>query len=411
MRRHGEVSLLSWSAATVHKMGPEAEEHAVRALIEELQDPDELHRGRVVTALGSLGSSALEAVPQLLEFLRTGNAGACMPMGEDRTLPDERSVRTLTTSALRKIGISGDPRIIAALARLLKDRDAATAHYAATALENLAPNAEAAIPVLVEALTSSNVSVRRWAAATLGKIGGPRVQSAVPALLTAVNDDDEGVAVHVGEALSCAGDGARAALPRLVRLLRSGNPDIRKGAADTLARFGPVARSAAPVLLAAMDDDVASVQDSAAKALAVVVPGTDPSFADAIQDLSASDPDQRFVAALALGQSVGSKWSPPVIQGLRTATRDQDILVREMAIIAIGHIGPDAASAAPELIEALRNGPAEVRQSAAYAVGRLVPGARDMLLTLIEQLKSEKRSTTPTTRSAQVPPTPVTRLP
>ena len=53
-------------------------------------------------------------------------------------------------------------------------------------------DAEPAVPALIDLLENGDVHDRRLAALTLGEIG-PAAEDAIPALLEAVDDEDEGV--------------------------------------------------------------------------------------------------------------------------------------------------------------------------------------------------------------------------
>ena len=64
----------------------------------------------------------------------------------------------------------------------------------------MGPEAREAVPTLLELLQDESVQNRKLAAWTLGSIGQGAVE-AVPALLVALRDSDEGVRTMVREAL------------------------------------------------------------------------------------------------------------------------------------------------------------------------------------------------------------------
>lgn len=385
MRQLGPASPLNWAARAVHRMGPETEEAFVRALMGRLDDPDDVRRGRVVTALGAFGVAASEAVPRLVEMAQSGGAERARSNEDDPEYPDEYSTRTLLPSALGQIGASGDARVVGSLVRLLDDSDNTTANNAAIAIDRLGPKAEAAIPALVKALKSQYVPVRRWSASALAKMSAARLSGEAPAILAALDDDDAWVRVRATEALGNIPEKAGPGVRKMIQLLRHLDPNIRQGAIKALARYGDVARPAVPALLAALDDEPGWVRDEAEKTLTAVVPNNNHNAAHATTELFADDPERRFLAAVVLGRA-GATVPPAAVSALCSATGDSDSLVRQTALAALGRIGPDADSAAPDVIRALMSGPTDERLTAAYALGRFRAGAKETVPPLIEAL-------------------------
>jgi hypothetical protein len=88
----------------------------------------------------------------------------------------------------------------------------------------------AALPMLVDALTDSDASVRAWSAQAIGGIGASAA-SAVPALITLLANDDEGSRNSACIALRGIGPAANAALPALQRARADPSSDVRRFAA------------------------------------------------------------------------------------------------------------------------------------------------------------------------------------
>lgn len=81
---------------------------------------------------------------------------------------------------------------IEVLMQKLRDQDQFVRIHAATLLGLRGDEAEPAVPALVELLENGNIHDRRLAALTLMEIG-PAAEEAVPSLLEATDDEDEGV--------------------------------------------------------------------------------------------------------------------------------------------------------------------------------------------------------------------------
>src|SRR5262249_4645046 len=95
---------------------------------------------------------------------------------------------------------------------------------------------------------------------------------AVPALIRLLDDDDLHVRIRATYALGHVGPGARAAIPRLRRLLNDAQADtlLRLSAAKNLANLGPDAECAVPDLLQLLRNEEPRLRSWAASTLRVV---------------------------------------------------------------------------------------------------------------------------------------------
>ena len=87
-----------------------------------------------------------------------------------------------------------------ALLKHVKDKNESVRLQAVEALADYGPEAKAAIPDLVNALSVKNEDLRLNAAITLGKMGA-KAKSAAKALRAAAKDEDESVRAAAREAL------------------------------------------------------------------------------------------------------------------------------------------------------------------------------------------------------------------
>jgi len=83
------------------------------------------------------------------------------------------------------------------------------------------------------------------AADALGRIGA----AAVPALVQQLSSPDAAVRLKAVEVLSRIGPEAESASPQLIPLLDDPDPAVRKAAARTLGQIGPAAKDAVPALM------------------------------------------------------------------------------------------------------------------------------------------------------------------
>lgn len=105
-----------------------------------------------------------------------------------------------------------------------------------------------------------------------------------------------------------------------------------------------------------------------------------------IEQLKDADAGKRRDAASNLGHS-RAKSAVPALTG---ALQDDEWQVRSAAAVALGQIGPDAASATARLVEVLQKDARDsVRGDAAWALGRIGPGAAAAVPALMKALSDE----------------------
>ena len=76
-----------------------------------------------------------------------------------------------------------------------------------------------------------------------------------------------------------------------------------------------------------------------------------------------------------------------LVARLITDLKNRDAMVRRVAVVTLGGIGPRAKEAIPALIAALKDDDPGVRQTAAGALGGIGPEAKEAIPALISALK------------------------
>ena len=212
--------------------------------IEALGDDDASVRSHAADELGTLGESAAEAIPHLIQAL-------C-----DIYEP-------VRLNAAYALGAIGEPAVSQLIETLSVD-DPIMRRMAAYAL---AAVGEPAVPALSEALQHTEDTVRIEAAYALAQIGEPAT-SAIPALIERTQDSAVEVRRYLPEAFGGLGAAAAPAIPVLCDLLTSDEDgQARFEAALALAQIGPAASEAVPVLANALNDENRYVRDNAVLAL------------------------------------------------------------------------------------------------------------------------------------------------
>jgi HEAT repeat protein len=133
-----------------------------------------------------------------------------------------------------------------------------------------------ALPALAHGLADPDVRLRRNVALALNVLAGGwfdgsqermDIRAVLPALTTALQDDDGTVRAWSAQAIGAIGpDGARA-VPALVTLLGRADEGSRAGACLALYGIGPAAGDALPALERALTDPSADVRRFARRAV------------------------------------------------------------------------------------------------------------------------------------------------
>jgi len=185
----------------------------------------------------------------------------------------------------------------------------------------------------------------------------------VQRLLWGITQPDPKVRLASLRAMEAAGWRARVAAPAIVRVLKDGDRRVRLAAACALAQFEPGAEGILAILIGVLEDDrsTADEKDRAAVALGHLGPRARPALSLLLDRLRAGD-----AATIALAE-----LGPASIPGLTEALTDPAAAVRRRAAKALRIVGPAARSAAPALLERLKDPDPDVRVDAVTALGEI----------------------------------------
>jgi len=158
-------------------------------------------------------------------------------------------IATVSVTLLAGLGaivwMNIDPDPVTLLARDLQSDETNERYKAAKELEELGPNAAAAVAELAKALSDTEPKVRYRAAKALSRIGPPAVP-AVPALAEALNDVERDVRYYAAKAIYKIDDDANDALEPIIRVLDGGepDPDVRRYLVKSLKEIGKQSKEA-----------------------------------------------------------------------------------------------------------------------------------------------------------------------
>lgn len=420
------------AARALGRLGPVASiPVVVEALVRALEDRQWSDRQGVIEALEQLGpvattATVFEALTRTLNdydsAVRKAAGEALWQLGSNIVSPAlaEVLVRSLSmghphyppkaAKALMQRGPDAVPSVmIEALGQALRDRDRFVRESAATVLKELGP-AAVVLEAFTRVLEDEDEQVRWEAAMALGELGPEAATPAVlDALVRAMRDPEWAVRSSTAEALGRLGPAAAtpAALDALVHAMKDEDDHVRGDATEALGNLGSAA--ATPAVVEALrralevENDLGErhraeiarqeasgqwsseskiyVNNYAAKALGELGPAAaTPLVLDALVR-AVGDPawGARRDAVEALGRQGSAAAIPAVLKALRLALRDAShygASIRGEAVTALGRLGP---TAAPVVVEALRQALADkdwnAAEHAASTLGQLGPAA------------------------------------
>ncbi|MEL7226958.1 MAG: HEAT repeat domain-containing protein, partial [Cyanobacteria bacterium J06576_12] len=364
-------------------IGPEAEA-AIPALITVLED-EEL-RPRAATALSQIGAAAIPALVAAAndedEALRFYAASTLSEIGTVAEVAVPILVAALESEDLRYRAAAalGDygPEAAAAVNALIAGLNDEDSIFLYRVTNSLIEIGAVAVPQLAVALEAEAEDVRYQAAGILESIE-PAASAAVPALLAALNDQNEGVRDAAIQALrrltkrygeDVSADAAKDydLVPTLITALYYQDSSIRAIAAELLGNLGPEAKYSVPALIGALNDSETTVRRQAASALGKIGPAAavaTPALVVLIEDADTTVRRAAVSALKEIGEEIGPT-AETAVPALAALLDSSDLVIRREAADALGNIG---AEATPALITAL--GDPRTRYGAAYSLSRI----------------------------------------
>jgi HEAT repeat protein len=342
---------------TLYRYGPEAAKAAGRVSLL-LISPDPNLAAAAAKVLGAIGP---EAAPVAIPSLRKA-------LEDSRQSPIFGPVWACAAEAIGSMGEEG----VRTLLPLLESEDRGLVRAAAFGLHFGGPAAAEAVPALIRVLARNDPLTRREAIFALQGIGSA-AKDAVPALISMLHCDDFHTQYWACRALAAIGPDAQPAVPVLIVLTREGVTSVRRNAAAALGCIGPgIGMEGLLALQAALSDPTEAVREQAVIAL-----GRLGSFAaEVVPTLQAVVRERklqcRALAAVAIWKITGhSEFAVQVIR--------EEIYLPEnqiQAISCLGDLGPEAATATPDLINLLESEDPDIREVAAETVKKIGPAAK-----------------------------------
>lgn len=340
----GDVTARRAACESLGSMGEQARD-ASAALLAALQDTDVQVRAGAAWALGKTGSRTPEILQKLIDA--TGdkdwtvrhNAGlSLVKAGEPATQPLEKALRS--------------------------DR-AWQRFYAADALVRINPaKAEAALPVISQALDSEEAEMQGRAIKTVTHLG-PAARRAAPGVLKLLESTDSSLRVAAADALAALGSGVSNSAPALItRLGKEKDGWTRCRIYHALAAVREPTTLVLPALLKGLEDSSDRPMMAACEALATLAPlAIDP----VIERVQNRKPLLPAIETLGFMGPAAKKALPTLV----ALMSDPDWVVRVRAASALGSVGKDDPTALDTLRKAVNDPHESVRAHVQSALERL----------------------------------------
>ncbi|HUG71168.1 MAG TPA: HEAT repeat domain-containing protein, partial [Pirellulaceae bacterium] len=260
---------------------------------------------------------------------------------------------------------------------------------AITALGEIHASPTSAIPCLVRTLSDEAAEVRRASIVSIQRFGKAS-EEAIPALAAIVTEDsDDQVRIAAVIALGHLHLKPDTSVPCLVRALSDRSPVVRSASVVALAQFGSDARPAVDALRRAVDDEDKSVQMESLKTIATLGPTAAEAIPTLLKAMLDEDPQKSRQAALGV-RRIGIT-SEEVVDSLLTATEDESPHVRCNAVWVLAASGDSTQRVVSRLIELLKDEDESVVRTTLLTLGKLGPDAKRAVVALIEAAKSDNR--------------------
>jgi HEAT repeat protein len=362
-KRSTSVENRLYAVRLLGEAGPRARE-AYSTLLELLDDKSPELRGAALAALERIGPPSQKEMDSVVVALHNPSA----------------STETRRYAA----GVLGDssmepPQAARLLLKTLTDRETSVRRAAASSLVKLKPQSREALEAYEAALADADTEVRLQITTALVEL--PPANCPTATLLKAFADDEDSIARKAVEGLAHKGKPVKEDVPILTAALRHKKARVRICAADALVELGADAAKALAALTEAVKDTDTSVRIlalTALRGLGEEAESAAPVVARVLNEDNAAVRLHAAVTLLRLHQH--AKDAVPIVF---EAARDKNNADQDLAVEALGWVGPWAADAASYLLAALQK--EETRSSAGPLLVKLGKAA---VPDLNERLKS-----------------------
>jgi HEAT repeat protein len=247
----------------------------------------------------------------------------------------------------------------------------------------LAQNAAEALPDLLQELKDPRDAVRASAVSVLAQLHRNRVG---PILANSLGDPSP--AVRAAAVFACLAESPED-IPLLITALADTSLLVCRLAIVTLQRRGPAGRRAVPKLIELLQSEDPEIRVAAAVALAHIDPqsSSEAALPVVLEELKTKNKENRSEIYYALAAFYTT--SEQGLQAVAKMLAEEQAESRWALIAAVGELGPRAKSAVPLLVARLSDKDEVMQMSAVFALRRIGPDAKAAVPALKKLVESK----------------------
>jgi HEAT repeat protein len=328
-------------------------------------------------ALFAIVGGMLCCSPPTLQAQEPRYGGKPLAYWVERLQNDSENDQPKAAAAIVAFGPDAEPAI-PALLQMLDDRSGEFRSLVGSVLCQLGPDAKTATPGLVRLLQEKKARNPEMVVKILGRIG-PDAADALPVLVKAL--ENRSLCDAAVQAICAQGPSAKDAIPAIRQAIRDAEAHEEGGTCRSFALFEPLTKlgsDAVPLLVEFLEDKDVSFQLCSAHALGRMGAGAKAAVPALMKALKSDAPAVRGEAAQALWKIEQSTAGVPVLAAL---LKEKARYPAESAAQVLGEMGQKAKSALPELEEALSHEDYFVREVARQAIRNIDPELARKLAT------------------------------
>lgn len=234
------------------------------------------------------------------------------------------------------------------------------------------------------------------AAQNNGFLTSPAEMETVQKLVADLQSQNKNDQLRAAQILGEMGSAAQAAIPSLVKVIKTGSPEARVVSSIALLKIDPYMKDMIPILLRALEKEsqdqetilgkeIGLQEDALSKWSNLMRFKVDPKILPLlVQALGEEDKDIRILGVLVLGGV--AVQLPEALPYVLKAYSDLDPEVRAAAVGALSRIGPRVEGVVPGILIGMGDAEPEVRARTVLALGRLGPKVPETIPALLGAL-------------------------
>lgn len=243
---------------------------------------------------------------------------------------------------------------------------------------------------LILDLDSKNEEKQALAAHELGQLG-PFAKAAVPGLIKIVKSDSVAARSEAIVALGNIGPASAAAVPELAKILRGHSVILKYNALQALRQIGSDSKPAEKQIAALLESNNSYLKVAAARALAAIDPANktnqDQAIETLLKSLNVSINEVRADAAEALSE-IGEPAVKPLLEKLKAEYKANHTVECQQICDVFAHMGLQGEAAIPTLLKALTVKDPSLVWRAANALGAINAKPKEVVPALIPLLSN-----------------------